>query len=224
MFSYYGGKGRIALHYPAPIFPLVIEPFAGGGWYSIKWIEKLGKGTFNSILCDVDPIIVETWRWLIQEATEMDIDDLPEYIPKTPMIRQTPTGKDFFYRWWGNHGSNKPKNYAGSFCKMSKSKTKFRIPLIKNWHIIHGPYSCLKNIEATWFIDPPYQSESKGSLYRFNKIDYDDLRNFCLSRRGQIIVCDREGADWLPFRPLEHKTRQGQRNQKLKEVIYEHYC
>ena len=28
---------------------------------------------------------------------------------------------------------------------------------IRHWKIIHGSYEDLENVEATWFIDPPYQ-------------------------------------------------------------------
>jgi site-specific DNA-adenine methylase len=213
VFSYYGGKGRIARYYPKPQYPLIIEPFAGGSWYS----------TFNlpekAILVDPDPIIVETWRWLIHEATVEDLKGFPDYIPKTRMIKQTPAGKDYFYRFWGNRGSIAPKNFAGSFNKKSWISAISRLPKIKSWKIIQGTYRCLGNIEATWFIDPPYQSEGKGSLYKFSEVNYDDLHDFCLSRRGQVIVCDREGADWMPFKPLERATK-GQRNQLLKEVYW----
>lgn len=223
MFSYYGGKGRIALHYPPPAYPLVIEPFAGGGWYSVLWAERhrdCGLPAFRSILCDPNPVVVETWRWLIQDATAHDIASFEPYIPKTPMHRYVPEGKDYFYRWWGNRGSEKPRNYAGSFESMSKPRTIERLDLIKTWAIIRGSYECLQNVEATWYIDPPYQSDAKGSRYTHNSIDYDRLARWCRERRGQVIVCDREGANWLPFQPLAHATRQGQRNQKLKEAIW----
>ena len=226
MFSYYGGKGRIALHYPPPAFPLVIEPFAGGGWYSVRHAERYrddGLPLFKSILVDPNPIVVETWRWLIQEATIDDMVSFPEHVAGTPMMRHTPDGKDYFYRWWGNQGAEKPRNYAGSFATWSLSKACSRLPLVKDWEIVRGTYDSLANVEATWFIDPPYQSDGKGSRYTFNEIDYDDLAKFCLSRRGQVIVCDREGADWLPFQPLAHATSQGQRNQQLKEVIWSNW-
>jgi 16S rRNA G966 N2-methylase RsmD len=56
------------------------------------------------------------------------------------------------------------------------------------------------DVEATWFIDPPYQYG--GEHYMINSIDYNRLAEFCQSRKGQIIVCENTKAGWLPFKPL----------------------
>lgn len=57
--------------------------------------------------------------------------------------------------------------------------------------------------DATWFIDPPYQVV-QGEQYPngAQSIDFAALGDWCRSRRGQVIVCESEGADWLPFSPL----------------------
>ncbi len=55
-------------------------------------------------------------------------------------------------------------------------------------------------MKATWFVDPPYQN--MGKLYKENKIDYQELGTYCRERLGQVMVCENEGADWLPFEKL----------------------
>jgi hypothetical protein len=54
--------------------------------------------------------------------------------------------------------------------------------------------------EATWFVDPPYAVAGKSYKVRFT--DYPRLAEWCKGREGQVIVCENEGADWLPFTPL----------------------
>ena len=58
----------------------------------------------------------------------------------------------------------------------------------------------MKNTEATWFIDPPYQFG--GHAYVENKINFNHLSNWCKTREGQVIVCENTKADWLPFKPM----------------------
>ena len=59
---------------------------------------------------------------------------------------------------------------------------------------------------TTWFIDPPYQRANKrGYRYRLNEFDYSVLREMVLhvaANGHQVIVCEQDGADWLPFQPL----------------------
>jgi hypothetical protein len=75
---------------------------------------------------------------------------------------------------------------------------------------------------ATWFIDPPYVDGGKS--YRYSEIDYPKLAAWCLRLRGQVIVCERQGADWLPFRmlydnPTARRYKPGAR-QRCQEAIW----
>jgi len=65
----------------------------------------------------------------------------------------------------------------------------------------------LENVEATWFIDPPY--EFGGHEYKCSNknIDFDKLAEWCKERNGQAIVCENTKATWLPFKPM--KEMQG---------------
>jgi hypothetical protein len=65
----------------------------------------------------------------------------------------------------------------------------------------------------------------RGYLYPYNRLNYSELAAWCRSRPGQVIVCEEEGADWLPFRPLalnyrRHK-RCGRNDIRYHEMIWE---
>ena len=74
MFYYYGRKKQIAKHYPSPNYECIIEPFAGSAAYSFfsdNWRNQV-------ILIEKDPKVASIWEWLINEATEQKIKNLPD--------------------------------------------------------------------------------------------------------------------------------------------------
>lgn len=73
---------------------------------------------------------------------------------------------------------------------------------IRHWEIICGDYTESPHIKATWFTDPPYVVGGKYYKYGSKHIDYEHLGNWCKQKEGQIIVCEAEGQNWLPFVPL----------------------
>ena len=83
---------------------------------------------------------------------------------------------------------------------LTKNRILKNLDLIKNWKITNLDYRELPDIEATFFIDAPYQYG--GSLYKENNINFQELGEWCKSRKGQVIVCENTKADWLPFKPL----------------------
>lgn len=87
---------------------------------------------------------------------------------------------------------------------------------LTHWKITNQDFKSLPDIEATWFIDPPYVKG--GKHYIENVIDYSELAAWCKSRRGQVIVCENNGADWLPFRPLVKSM--GSKNRYSQEMIW----
>lgn len=60
--------------------------------------------------------------------------------------------------------------------------------------------------KATWFIDPPYIDG--GKCYKFNKIDYVKLAEWCKSLNGFAIVCENSNAKWLDFQHLTDNVGQ----------------
>lgn len=89
---------------------------------------------------------------------------------------------------------------------------------VKGWEIIEGDYHNAPDIEATWFIDPPYQRIAHGYRNTRAGIDFTELGEWCRSRRGQTIVCEEDSADWLPFTPLT--ARMTINNTDTVEVVW----
>lgn len=75
-----------------------------------------------------------------------------------------------------------------------------QVERIRHWTVIEGSYEQAPNIEATWFVDPPYQKA--GKHYRFRDVDFGALARWVESRHGLTITCENVGADWLPFVPF----------------------
>ena len=87
---------------------------------------------------------------------------------------------------------------------------------IRHWTIIEGDYTEAPDVEATWFIDPPYDNDA-GRRYGQQPDSFAALGEWCRTRKGSVIVCEQEGADWLPFKPLgDIKSNAG----ASKEVVY----
>ena len=211
VFSFYGSKSKIVKKYPLPKHQTIIEPFAGSARYSLEHWEH------DVILYDIDRNIVETWEWLIREAVPDDILALPLLKPGEVIPDIHPKGAKNFLSFMSNQGSATPKNITGrmNFCRWNPSKIASSLYKIKHWKIVFGSYQDCPDLEATWFVDPPYQE--KGKWYKHNKIDYVELEGFVRQRKGQVIVCEQDGATWMPFRQLTCVAGQ---MYKTKEVIW----
>ena len=57
-----------------------------------------------------------------------------------------------------------------------------------------------------------------GSKHRLSGRYPAALSEWCRSRRGQVMVCENEGARWLPFRPF--RSIQSTSNGVSREVIW----
>lgn len=202
MFSFYGSKSKIVNKYPAPLHPIIIEPFAGSARYSLKYWEH------DVILWEIDPKIYSIWKYL-QRATSQEILDLPDVENATRLetidgFSQLSDPEKWLIGFCCNGGSAQPKNVSGHHNFNSWNKDKIRIAKdlykIKHWDINLGSYHSIPNIKATFFVDPPYME--KGKWYTYNRIDYKYLADWCKNRRGQVIVCENSTAGWLPFTPL----------------------
>lgn len=203
MFSYYGSKSKIIGLYPAPANDSIIEPFAGSARYSLAYWER------DVTLYDTSDYVVDVWHYL-QNASPADVLALPD-VPSKVSLR---TIEDLTHaeRWLiGFHlcrGKAKPRHTGHGQNSWARDKVRIAADLhkIRHWKIIKGDYRRARNRAATWFIDPPYKlvnaRPGNSDAYPERDIDYGHLAAFCRSRRGQVIVCEGEGADWLPFREL----------------------
>jgi len=220
MFSYYGSKSKIVDYYPPPKHNKIVEPFAGSARYSLKYWQN------DVLLVDKYERLINIWLYL-QQAKISDIKQLPilkkgENLSKFNLL--TTEEKDLL-GFMIQAGVNAPRltcTEAGVRNQVTAKNNIIRdLHKIKHWQIKCGCYAELENIEATWFIDPPYQFG--GEYYRISNknINYKILSNWCQERKGQIIVCENTKADWLPFEQL--KKIQGMAQTNTIEAIYTNY-
>ena len=208
-FKFFGGKWANAYKYPAPQIGTIIEPFAGGAGYA----TRRGGGR-RVVLYDADPTICGVWKYLIH-ATASEILALPE-------VRDDQTVDDITWpceeaKWlvgfWLNAGvttpAKKPSKWMrsrvrpGAFWgEAAKRRIAVQIHKINEWEVHNLSFHQVPAEYATWFVDPPYQN--KGKLYKYSAtaIDFNQLGQWCRELPGQVIVCENEGADWLPFSQL----------------------
>ena len=230
--SYYGGKYRAAPRYPEPRHDLIIEPFAGSAGYAMRyhWLDVM--------LIDANEIIAGIWDYLIS-APSSEVLSLPLFTSSEQTIADLgPLCQEA--RWligmWCTHASDHPYTKPGKWLRddidagrdTGKWGEKIRHRLasqqqyIRHWQIVHGPYTYAPDIDATWFVDPPYDNQA-GRHYRCKFSDYEGLAKWCRERPGQVMVCENSGATWLPFRGLYHmagRVGAGQPQNKTIEAIW----
>jgi hypothetical protein len=225
MFSYFGSKWNLAKRYGAPVHDLVIEPFAGSAAYSLYWNAP------KVLLIDAFPEIVGMWQFLIR-ASEREIRALPLDFDHVDDLKIPQEAKWLIGYWIKKASVTGGKSrtawarlyrHSGD-CKVWGEAARERIASqlvgIRGWKALLGDWSSAPDVEATWFIDPPYQVA--GKHYVFSSVDYDALATFSRSRQGQIFVCENAGANWLPFRPFHNSrgTFGHKRSGVSMEVVY----
>ncbi len=213
MWSYYGSKNKIAKYYPPPLFDTIIEPFAGAAYYSLRYFER------DVVLIDKSPDIILIWKYL-QACSIQDINRLP-ILPEG--TRLNPSDFDCYAQYrlmrflivqaaFG--GNNIVSKWGAMRLQANINRVKKHHFKIKHWKFIEGTYLDVDNIEATWFIDPPYTHGGHKYPMSNRKIDFDNLAIWCKERNGQQIVCENTKATWLNFTPLisldgvKHRTTE----------------
>jgi site-specific DNA-adenine methylase len=213
MFYYYGGKRRLARFYPAPQHGIIVEPFAGSAAYSMRYLQPTGSSPLvdRVILVEKDPLVCELWRRLLA----MEPDDLLNYAIPEPGDRtsdrlvMTSACSNRIARTAEMTVTNRMPDVLERMFRQIASM----LPHVKGRiEIVEGDYTQAPDIEATWFIDPPYhvdgRAQSRGMGYaedcNSHSLDYEALADWCRSRRGQKIACEQYGASWLPFKHLRH--------------------
>ena len=227
MFYYYGAKRRLAPLYSPPLHPVIVEPFAGAAGYAM---HHLKRGTAShAVLVDRDPRVVQMW----QTVLSLSPDELLNYpVPavgewtKDPLIITSATSNS-----WGSVKSMRVtprmgKVLGGMLRGMAKA-----LPLVQGRVEVHeGDYADARQSgPATYFVDPPYQSQQGDKFYARGKgyasgcaaqnLDFTALAEWCQSLDGQVIVSEHSGAEWLPFTQLVNiGNSQGA---KRDEVVWE---
>ena len=204
-WRYYGGKWRSAPRYPPPQCPTIVEPFAGAAGYSMRHHER------KVILLDAYPVVREVWRFLIA-AKASEIRAIPTVRHVEELPASTSCGARNLVGFCMNDGAAVPCKTMSSaqrwqeergseiqgWSAVRRDMIAYQVKFIRHWKVVDGDYTSAPDIEATWFIDPPYSTPA-GRLYKHNTIDYEALGAWCMSRRGQVIACDGSGAKWAPF-------------------------
>ena len=212
--SYFGAKWRSAPMYPAPKHEVIIEPFAGGAGYSLLHHER------DVILIEKYSVVAGIWRYLIN-ADPQEILCLPD-IENGQSVSELEVCDEAksLIGFWINKACERPRKTPSAWMRSHPSqfwgdRVRRRVAevssKISHWKIIEGEYFDAPAIEATWFVDPPYQVQGKRYPCGSSDIDYTHLAKWCQDRPGQVIVCENEGADWLPFRHFAN-TRSNQAN------------
>lgn len=203
-FRYFGSKWSLAPRYPAPRHDTIIEPFAGSAGYAVRHHYR------NVLLIERDAEVAALWRYLIGvsarellalpdlaphgKVSELDVHpDARRLISLNVQRATNERAPDGFNDW--------TRGDPNAWGPVLRARLASQVDKIRHWQIIEGDYTQAPDIEATWFVDPPYQR--LGSKYRHGArdIDFAALGVWCRARRGQVIVCENEGADWLPFAP-----------------------
>jgi len=226
-FTYYGGKYRAAPRYPPPLSDTIVEPFAGSAGYSLRWPDR------KVILVERDPAVAGTWRYLLS-VSAAEVLALPDLEPgQSTDDLPLPQEARWLIGWWLNKGTAGPCKSEGAWMRSGTHQNSYwgpairmriasQLSAIRHWTLIEGDYTEAPDVTATHFIDPPYIGAGKYYRLGSSTIDYPALAEWCRSRRGQVIVCENVGADWLPFRPyIDIKASEAKSGGKVsREAIW----
>lgn len=204
-----GSKNAHGLKYPHPRYLKIVEPFAGGAGYSLNHLHH------NVQLYDVRPSVVQVWQYLIK-ATPEEILALPLIEPDQDVrslkcceegrlliswcLQEAPHQTRTFSPWAKKHLETGSASY---WSPKRRQRAAVLSSKIKHWQVRLTDWVHLLNHSegpATYFIDPPYQRIP--TAYGTPPLDYQRLADICRSLPGQVIVCEDQNADWLPFKPL----------------------
>jgi hypothetical protein len=234
-FSYYGGKHRLVELYAPPRHDLIIEPFAGSAAYAYRYWER------DVWVNDKDIRTYELWRFLTGGRISRDaLQVLPRYVVVGQPVEEIadwsvlPNGLYELAQSLvssGTYGERSKRSFVTPRAAPAWPRALRRIEAVfdrvAHWKITNLSYQLLPNIDASWFVDAPYNNAA-GNRYRqrASGIDFAHLAAWCCGRRGQVVVCEEQGATWLPFVPLTRRTLRShypRRTASGGEVVYERW-
>ena len=225
MFYYYGSKRRLAPKYPPPQHSTIVEPFAGAAGYAVYHL--LRDESLRAVLVEKDPRVVELWRRLLN-MSDADVEALRCPSPghrSEDFLVMCVAASNALARC---KGFTVTERAAKRFVTL-RNRLLRELPALRGRvEVIEGDYTLAPVREdATYLIDPPYEvrehrfANNAGDGYaygcRARDMDYAQLATWCKSLPGQVIVCEAEGAEWLPFERL-HETTGSQSNRSVEVV------
>lgn len=216
-FSYFGGKWTLAPKYPPPMNAVIVEPFAGSAGYATRYADR------EVILVERVPELAALWRWLVRVSVDevlalpLDVDRADDFCAEAQSLigfwcarGRTRPAKTARSKWFTS--GKWPSSFWGEY---ARARIAEQVQRIRHWRVIEGDYSAAPDIEATWFIDPPYA----GARHYLARVDdYGALGAWCRARRGLVITCEQQGADWLPFEPF--RTAKSIARGSYNEVVH----
>lgn len=221
-FCYYGGKWRAAPKYPAPEHNLIVEPFAGAAGYSLRYPDC------KVVLVDKDPVIAGLWKYLIK-VKYSEIMSLPVEVPGKVSDLDICQEAKWLIGFWVNAGAVAPCNVPSTWMRGGsrpnsywgekiRSRIANQLQAIRHWDCREGSYDIAPRVTATWFVDPPYQQAGKHYVHGSSKLEFGPLSAWCRDLWGQTIVCENDGAAWLPFVPFAAIQSNPSKNGKGKSL------
>jgi site-specific DNA-adenine methylase len=240
-WNYYGGKYKAALKYPAPMYDTIIEPFGGAAGYALRHPHK------KIILIEKNPDVYTVWQYLFS-ASWKEVMELPIVTSMNDeRLKDIPDGARNLIGFNMNTGVSSPaktlsarhrknretKDYESGWSVGHRLRCADQAEEIQSldWTIIPGDYTLAPDIRACWYIDPPYFNQA-GKQYpmHLKPEEYPPLGEWCKKRQGQTMVCENEGATWLPFMPwrtpapsINSSTKNGKKKVSTPEVIWINY-
>lgn len=214
LFPYFGGKSIIGHLYPEPSYRTLIEPFAGGASYSLRYYER------DVTLTDLWEPVYQVWKFVTSpDALRICRDRVPETVEAGQTIEEfakpdDPIGliylmqSQFAQSAFGMSVRNRVSPFGAKCWGTFRERIEFWLPRIQHWKVFHMSYADIPNQTATWYVDPPYANDA-GSKYKESNVDYVHLGAWCKARLGQTIVAENKGACWLDFKPLTKKRAAG---------------
>lgn len=204
-WAYYGGKWRSAPHYPMPSSRTIVEPFAGAAGYSTRHAH------LSVHLFDADPVIAGLWDYLIH-VSSVEILALPDVVDEVPA--SLPQEARWLIGFWLNKGAATPCKSPSAWMRLGTHRDSYwgsavrqriaaQVGSIRHWRVEQKSWDEIDVDgfgEATWYVDPPYVKA--GKHYKHSDVDYKALGTWCRRLPGQVMVCEAQGADWLPFQPF----------------------
>lgn len=203
-----------------------MEPFAGAAGYALR------HASHDVVLVDRYPVICEVWRWLIG-SSPADVRAIPCVESTDDLPSWVPAGARYLVGFSMNSAAVSPRRklsagrrrLAASGCRYEgwneaqRERVASAVTAIKHWRVVEGDYTSAPDVEATWFVDPPYQEMGRYYVHGSKTIDYQALGAWCRARRGQVIACENAGATWLPFVP-HRDAKAGPARKVSREVMW----
>jgi hypothetical protein len=226
-FGYFGSKWLLAPRYPPPEHGTIVEPFAGSACYSLLYPNR------RVVLAERDPIVAGVWRYLIS-VSEQEIMALPLLDHEQSVDEfKLPQEAKWLIGFWLQRAST-PSVRATGWAKTRiqngttsgaywdasiRARVARQLKWIRHWQLHEGNYWDLSlDKAATWFIDPPYEVAGKTYVHDFH--NFAHLQHWSMTRKGLVIVCENEGAKWLPFKPFAVARSNQGGAMTNREVVY----